>query len=135
MPKTLTPFLAFDGKGREALGFYKDVFPDAEVVRVVPFGPDEEGPEGMLRLSELRIGATGLRIIDIAGAGFAFSPAMSVFTECGSPAEVDQIAARLMEEGQALMPPDSYPFAQRFAWVQDKFGVNWQLIFGEQEIG
>jgi predicted 3-demethylubiquinone-9 3-methyltransferase (glyoxalase superfamily) len=56
---------------------------------------------------------------------------MSFFVPCASAVEVDRLYAALADGGSVLMELDSYPFAQRYAWVQDRFGVSWQLIFGQ----
>lgn len=58
---------------------------------------------------------------------FTFTPAISFAVTCDDAAEVDHLFARLSEGGQALMELDAYPFAKRFGWVNDKFGVSWQL--------
>jgi len=49
--------------------------------------------------------------------------------DCASAAEVDRLFAALSDQGKTLMPLDAYPFARRFAWVNDRFGVSWQLRF------
>jgi predicted 3-demethylubiquinone-9 3-methyltransferase (glyoxalase superfamily) len=40
---------------------------------------------------------------------------------------------KLSEGGQALMPLDAYPFSERFGWIQDKYGLSWQLILTDPE--
>jgi len=58
---------------------------------------------------------------------FGFTPAISVFVDCESEAEIDRLFAALSQGGQVLMPIDAYPFAKRFGWTNDRFGVSWQL--------
>jgi predicted 3-demethylubiquinone-9 3-methyltransferase (glyoxalase superfamily) len=52
---------------------------------------------------------------------------MSLFVDCASESEIDRLFASLSDGGGVLMPLDRYPFAQKFAWVADRFGVSWQL--------
>ena len=58
---------------------------------------------------------------------FDFTPSSSTFLTVEGPDQVDALAAALGEGGKALMPPDDYGFSRRFAWVQDHFGVSWQI--------
>jgi predicted 3-demethylubiquinone-9 3-methyltransferase (glyoxalase superfamily) len=52
---------------------------------------------------------------------------MSLFVECEDEAEMDAAFTRLSEGGAVLMPPGNYGFSTRFAWLNDRFGVSWQL--------
>jgi predicted 3-demethylubiquinone-9 3-methyltransferase (glyoxalase superfamily) len=61
--------------------------------------------------------------------GFTFTPAISFAVACEDADEVDRLFAALSEGGQVLMGLDAYPFARRFGWVNDKFGVSWQFRF------
>ena len=58
---------------------------------------------------------------------FTFTPAMSLYVALESKAEVDRVYEALSEGGEVLMPLDSYPFNERYAWVNDRFGVSWQV--------
>ena len=58
---------------------------------------------------------------------FTFTPSFSLFVECESEAELDAAFARLSDGGSVLMPPGNYGFSTKFAWVNDRFGVSWQL--------
>ena len=55
------------------------------------------------------------------------TPAISLFVDCESAAELDRLAADLGEGGSVMMPLDAYDFARRFTWLADRFGVSWQL--------
>ena len=58
---------------------------------------------------------------------FTFTPASSLFVECESEDEIDRIAAALGDGGAVLMPLADYGFSRRFTWLNDRFGVSWQL--------
>jgi predicted 3-demethylubiquinone-9 3-methyltransferase (glyoxalase superfamily) len=68
------------------------------------------------------------RALDSAAKhAFTFTASMSLFVECETEAEIDRFYAALVEGGGALMPLGSYGFSRKFGWVNDRFGVSWQL--------
>lgn len=58
---------------------------------------------------------------------FTFTPSVSLFVGCADEAELDKALAALSEGGGVLMPPNNYGFSRKFTWVNDRFGVSWQL--------
>lgn len=46
---------------------------------------------------------------------------------CDTEEEVNELYQKLLDGGQALMPIGDYGFSKRFGWLNDKFGVSWQL--------
>ena len=58
---------------------------------------------------------------------FGFTPSISIFVDCDNEKEIDHLFAALSRDGQILMPLDKYPFAKKFVWLADRFGVSWQL--------
>jgi predicted 3-demethylubiquinone-9 3-methyltransferase (glyoxalase superfamily) len=58
---------------------------------------------------------------------FTFTPSVSLFVECESEAEVGRLYDALKDGGQTLMEISNYGFSRQFAWVNDRFGVSWQL--------
>jgi predicted 3-demethylubiquinone-9 3-methyltransferase (glyoxalase superfamily) len=125
---TLTPFLMFTGQAEEAMNFYVSAFPDAEIIDVDRYGPEEPDREGTVRTASFRIADQTLLCIDSPDVhAFGFTPSVSFFFDCPDEASLDALFDRLSDQGQVMMPPGQYPFAQRYAWVSDRFGVSWQL--------
>ena len=58
---------------------------------------------------------------------FLINPSISLFVTCHSIAETDRIWNNLIEDGKALMPIDKYPWSERYGWLQDRFGLTWQI--------
>ncbi|MDX6744589.1 VOC family protein [Actinocorallia sp. A-T 12471] len=124
------PFLMFEGNAEEAMNLYVGVFPDAEIVRMDRYGADGPGPEGSVFQGEFRIGDQSVRCFDShVNHAFTFTPALSFFVECDTAEEVTRIGTVLAEGGSVLMPAGTYGFSELFTWVNDRFGVSWQLNF------
>jgi predicted 3-demethylubiquinone-9 3-methyltransferase (glyoxalase superfamily) len=121
-------FLMFEGKAEEAMNFYVSLFSDAAITSISRYGAGEAGAEGSVMQATFAVnGQTFMCIDSPVKHGFTFTPAMSLFVDCGSENEIDELFSKLSEGGQVLMPLDKYPFSPRFGWVADRFGVSWQL--------
>ena len=132
-PKMMTQ-LMFEGQAEEAITFYTSLFDDAEIIEIERYGPDQLGPEGTVARALFTIKGQTLACIDSpADHPFTFTPAISFFVECDSEAEINRLHAQLSAQGLTLMPLQEYPFSPRFTWVQDRFGVSWQLNLGPIE--
>jgi predicted 3-demethylubiquinone-9 3-methyltransferase (glyoxalase superfamily) len=117
-----------DGMAEAAMAFYVSLFPNAEVLEIEHYGPGEQGPEGSIKVALFRLGAQRVKCIDSpVKHAFAFTPSFSFFVECQSEDEIITLATMLAEGGAVLMPLDNYGFSQRFTWINDRFGVSWQL--------
>lgn len=128
MVTTVTPFLMFQGDASAAMAFYTSLFPHSEVVHVQHYKAGEAGPEGSVMRATMRIVGQTLMCIDSpVKHEFTFTPAFSLFVECESEDEFERLAGALSEDGMMLMEPDNYGFSRRFAWMNDRFGVSWQL--------
>jgi predicted 3-demethylubiquinone-9 3-methyltransferase (glyoxalase superfamily) len=130
--KSITTFLMFcgnqHGKAEQAVGFYTSLFKESRIVRIVRYGAGEQGPEGTVKMAVFTLNGKEFMAIDGAGPhAFTFTPAISLFVECESVEEIERVYRSLSDGGMALMELGDYGFSKRFGWVQDKFGVSWQL--------
>lgn len=128
MANSVTPFLMFEGSAETAMSFYVSLFPKSAIGNVARYGPGEPGAEGSIRLADFTVARQRILCIDSpAKHGFTFTPSVSLFVECESETELDQAYAQLSEGGAVLMAPNNYGFSTKFTWVNDRFGVSWQL--------
>lgn len=128
----VTTFLMFqNGDAEEAMKFYISLFDDAEITRIERYGPDNPGPEGkVLHAAFTLAGRPFIAFDSPAPHEFTFTPAISLFVTCETEAEFDRLYEALSEDGQVMMPPENYGFSSRFAFVNDRFGVAWQINMG-----
>jgi predicted 3-demethylubiquinone-9 3-methyltransferase (glyoxalase superfamily) len=123
-----TVFLMFEGRAEEALNFYAATVPGSRIDTIGRWGPEGPGAEGSVFLARAVIAGMPVLASDSAvHHGFTFTPSISFMVECGDEAEVDRLAVALGDGGQVLMPIGNYGFSRRFAWVNDRFGVSWQV--------
>jgi predicted 3-demethylubiquinone-9 3-methyltransferase (glyoxalase superfamily) len=126
MGTAITTFLMFEGQAEEAMGFYASLFDGAKITSIDRY--DEGDAKGTVKRATLRLPSQTLICVDSpVEHAFGFTPAISLFVDCESEGEVDRLFAALAEGGKVLMGLDAYPFSQRFGWVDDRFGVSWQL--------
>ncbi len=136
----IIPHVWFDKEAKEAAAFY-----------VQAFGNSPAGASSVKHVSTLHdtpSGDTDVVTFDLAGysfmaisAGpyFKLNPSISFMLnfdpsrDADAKAHLDALWAKLSEGGTALMPLDAYPFSERYGWIQDKYGVSWQLILTKPE--
>ena len=124
----VTPFLMFEGKAEEAISFYVSLIPNSSILQITHYGPEGPGQEGSVRTAMFTLGGQNFMCIDSpVSHAFTFTPAMSIFVNCAGEPQIDALFERLSEGGQVLMPLGPYPFSPKFGWLNDRFGVSWQL--------
>jgi predicted 3-demethylubiquinone-9 3-methyltransferase (glyoxalase superfamily) len=110
------------------MNFYISLFDRSKIVSLKRYGPNEPGKEGTVQHAIFELDGQQFMCIDSPTPhSFTFTPAMSLFVSCSDEPQIDRLAAALADGGQTLMPLGNYGFSQKFAWVQDRFGVSWQL--------
>ena len=125
---TVQPFLMFEGKAEEAMNFYISLFPGASVLSIKRYGANQPGPEGSVMKASFSVGGQTIHCTDsFVKHAFTFTPAFSLFVECSSEEEISRLYAALKAGGSDLMPLGEYGFSRKFAWINDRYGVSWQL--------
>lgn len=127
VPNKITPHLWFDTEAKAAAEFYVDSLPQSAITRLTVL---RDTPSGDCDLLAFELAGQPFQAIS-AGPYFKINPSVSFILHCTTEAEVDALWARLGDGGQALMPLDAYPFSPRFGWMQDRFGVSWQVMLAE----
>jgi predicted 3-demethylubiquinone-9 3-methyltransferase (glyoxalase superfamily) len=108
----ITTFLWFDGRAEEAMKFYVSIFKNSKIVSTMP-GPDGKVLTGTFQLAGQQFMALN------GGPQFKFTEAISLFVNCETQAEVDDLWSRLTAGGGA---------ESQCGWLKDKFGLSWQII-------
>lgn len=118
----ISTFFMFNGKAEEAIRFYISLFNGSEI-KSLHHHPDGTVLHAIFTLQD----QTYMAIDNSLKIEHPFTPAMSLFVSFETEEEIDSAYAKLMENGKALMALDASPFSAKFAWVEDRFGVSWQL--------
>jgi predicted 3-demethylubiquinone-9 3-methyltransferase (glyoxalase superfamily) len=134
MQKTHT-FLLFTGeqcgKALEAAKLYTSLFKNSEIKDIKYMSPEQPGyKEGMITHALFAINGQEYLVSDGPGDHkFSFNPAISIAVNCESEEEINFLYKKFTEGGSVMMPLGEYGFSKKFAWVADKYGVSWQLIW------
>jgi predicted 3-demethylubiquinone-9 3-methyltransferase (glyoxalase superfamily) len=116
------------GAAQTALDLYFATFPDSRMVRVERYAPGDPGPAGTIKVAVFTLCGREFMCSDSpVKHGFSFTPASSTFVEFVVLADLERTFHILSDGGQVLMPLNNYGFSQRFGWLNDRFGVSWQL--------
>ena len=128
MPEQVTPFLMFTGDAEQAMELYTSLIDDARVLTLTRHGADGPGVEGTVQQATFSLAGQVFRCFDSPPVhDFTFTPSLSLFVDFASEEELDRLFAGLSDGGAVLMPLGDYGFSRRFGWVNDRFGVSWQL--------
>ncbi len=114
----ITPFLWFDGNAEEAVNFYVSLFKNARITSVARFGDAGPGQPGAVMTMGFEL--EGLEFVALnGGPEYKFTEAISLFVNCDSQAEVDQLWEKLTADGGE---------PSQCGWLKDKFGLSWQIV-------
>lgn len=138
MTPAIVPCLWLDSQAEEAARFYLRTFGDGRVLATSHYPESLDNPSGKPRGSVLTVDfeVLGQRFTALnGGPHFVINPSISFFVHTDTAARTDQLCAELGQGGRQLMPPGSYPWSERYGWVQDRFGVSWQVMTGARAPG
>lgn len=126
----IIPHLWFDRQAKEAAKFYTSIFPKSKVTSVTTLHDTPGGDADVVAFT-----LSGYQFMAIsAGPLFKFNPSISFHIRCDSIKKVDTYYKQLSKDGKILMELSEYPFSKRYAWVEDRYGVSWQIIHTDKKI-
>lgn len=124
----IVPHLWFNDNAKEAVNFYRTLFDDSKMMLEQKLDGTPSGENAAyyeFTLAGQLFGALN------GGPHFTFNPAISISVNCETIEETEVLWRKLIEGGRALMPLQEYPFSKLYGWVEDKYGLSWQVIYTE----
>jgi predicted 3-demethylubiquinone-9 3-methyltransferase (glyoxalase superfamily) len=115
--RKMTPFLWFDNQAEEAARFYTSIFKNSKVGHVTRYGEGAPGTPGAVMYVEFELDGQAFMALN-GGPEYKFTPAISLFVNCESQAEVDELWEKLSAGGET----------NQCGWLQDKYGLSWQIV-------
>lgn len=125
----IIPHLWYDKEAKEAAQFYTSIFPKSKITNISTI---QDTPSGDCDIVSFKLFGQELMAIS-AGPYFQFTPAISFIIGCETKKEIGEYWKKLSQGGKTLMPLDKYPFSEKYGWIQDKYGLSWQLILTKPE--
>ena len=116
----ISPFLWFNDQAEEAANFYTSIFKNSKIGKIFRQG-DKALTVGFELDGQAFSALNG-------GPMFSFNPSISIFATCDTAAESDAVWEKLLVGGKVMMPYDKYPWSEKFGWLQDKYGISWQIL-------
>jgi predicted 3-demethylubiquinone-9 3-methyltransferase (glyoxalase superfamily) len=121
----IVPHLWFDKEAGEAAKFYTSLFKDSKIIDTTKI---HGTPSGTVEMVTIELSGQEFMLLS-AGPFFTFTPAVSFLIACSTKEEVDTLWGQLSKGGTALMPLDTYPFSEKYGWVEDRYGLSWQVMY------
>jgi predicted 3-demethylubiquinone-9 3-methyltransferase (glyoxalase superfamily) len=129
----ITYCLWLNKEAEEAVKFYASVFPNAKRTSIVNNPVDTpSGKNGTVLTASFELEGQEFMILN-GGPEFTLNPSISFMVHCDTADEVEALWNKLSDGGKALMPLDKYPFSDKYGWIEDKYGLSWQLILSKQK--
>jgi len=113
----ITPFLWFDTNAEEAVNFYVSIFKNSKITHVSRYGDAGPGPKGTVMVVSFELEGQKFTALN-GGPHYKFTPAISLYVDCETQAEVDELWEKLSAGGRDV----------QCGWLADKYGLSWQVI-------
>ena len=122
------------GKAEEAIMLYTSLIPNSEIKKIERWTEDEPASvAGQVKTAFFTLaGNEYMASENTADHQFTFTPAISIFIECEDEEEIIRLHKELSKKGKELMPMGNYGFSKKFTWIEDRFGVSWQLNLADK---
>ncbi len=114
----IVPFLFFKDEAEEAVRFYTSIFKSSKIVKTVRYGDAGPGPKGDVMLVAFQLEGQDFYALNGRPAAVNFNMSISLFVNCKTQAEVDDLWKKLTIGGAEV----------QCGWLTDKFGISWQIV-------
>ena len=129
MTQKITPHLWFDKEAKEATKLYTSLFENSKITNVTTL---HNTPSGDADIVSFTLSGQSFMAIS-AGPYFKFNPSISFHVKFKTKDDVDEMWKKLSKGGKVLMELGKYPFSEMYGWIQDKYGLSWQLIYTKKK--
>jgi predicted 3-demethylubiquinone-9 3-methyltransferase (glyoxalase superfamily) len=132
MQQLTTPFLWFESNAKEAANFYTGIFKNSKIVNTFHSPVDTpSGKAGSVLTVDFVLNGQNFVALN-GGIIFKPNPSISFYTTFENEIDLNEAWKKISEGGEILMPLDKYDWSEKYGWVQDKFGVSWQITLGNE---
>lgn len=124
----ITYCLWFDQDAEEVVNFYTAIFTESKEKDLL-YNPVDtpSGKTGTVLTANFELEGQQFMVLN-GGPEFKLNPSISFMVHCKTADEVESLWNKLSDGGKVRMPLDKYPFSDKYGWIEDKYGVSWQLI-------
>lgn len=117
-----------DGNAENAMNFYVELFDNSKIISVQCWGENAPTDAGKIMQGRFELDGNLFMCSDSPAIhAWGFTPAVANYVECDDEAEINKLYTKLSKNGKVMMALENYGFSQKFAFVEDQFGVSWQL--------
>ena len=119
----IIPFLWFENQAEEAASFYTSLFKNSKILNVTRYAEGSPGPKGTVMTVTFQLDGQEFMALNggtspTGGPHFNFTEALSLYVNCDTQAEVDELWEKLSEGGEK----------GRCGWLKDRYGLSWQIV-------
>ncbi|MDQ1280522.1 MAG: hypothetical protein QG670_1785 [Thermoproteota archaeon] len=127
----ITPFLWYDKEAVEAANLYTSIFENSRIKKTSTLN---NTPSGKVEIVSIELYGQEFTLMS-AGPYFKFNPSVSFLVACKAKEEVEKLWKELSDGGKPLMELGAYPFSENYGWLEDRYGLSWQIMFiGDRKI-
>ncbi|MGZ3770374.1 MAG: VOC family protein [Bdellovibrio sp.] len=130
----INPCLWFNYQAEEAARFYTSLFKNSKIGKITHYGSSGAEASGQQKGSVMTVDfeINGFHVLGLnGGPAFKFTPALSFFVWCDTEKEIDDLWRNLSQEGKARFELGKYPWSNKYGWLTDKYGVEWQFVLAD----
>jgi predicted 3-demethylubiquinone-9 3-methyltransferase (glyoxalase superfamily) len=133
MESKIVNHLLFKGCAEVAMNLYISLFKDSKILRIERYGElDENEISGSIKLAVFVLNGQEFMCEDSnLDHAFTFTPAISLYVKCKTENEINNLYENLIKDGKIFMEFMKYPFSKKYCWIEDRFGISWQLNLQE----